>query len=511
MATNPPSERRANASANERAAAHAEWLRGALFASASAIVLLALFCPRWNIFVAWSRVPEFNEFIEVRRAATVLQQVEHPFSPLTDPIHRVVRWRLLFPLLGHVLHLPPTVFLALPALGAWLALLRLWQLARAGGCSEWTAWCATTALGATGWFFASTGWLGYFDAWLVLALLTVSHGSRTWTLAAVCVLAPWIDERFIIALPLALGIRYRERLIGNQGALREILRELMVPAAATVAYLVVRIALAGQAGSPGVGEYLKAQQALSAPFSRQLAGLWESLRFAWVFVALGLFAWLRPAPVRIRVALAAIAALTAFVGFAIANDLSRSMTLLLPLAVVGMAWGARYVKAWPAALSVMLVAALGLPARHIVTDFVLPIPRFPAVVQAWKQPVGILAPLTWVERSNGLVAAGRLPEAEQTLAIALRLAPNFAPAYNARGFVAAKSSRWDAALADFARACALEPKEDSFWFNQAFAAQQLQRPDVAARALAEAKRLAKPDSDVARKIAELERGGTLPP
>ena len=50
--------------------------------------------------------------LEVRRGASVRLQVEHPGIAIPDPLHGVIQWRLLFPVIGHVLHLPPPVLRA---------------------------------------------------------------------------------------------------------------------------------------------------------------------------------------------------------------------------------------------------------------------------------------------------------------------------------------------------------------------------------------------------------------
>jgi hypothetical protein len=63
-------------------------------------------------------------------------------------------------------------------------------------------------IGAESWFFVATGWLGYYDSWLFLGLLTVSFSQRRWLLCSACLLTPWIDERFFIGFPLALLVRW---------------------------------------------------------------------------------------------------------------------------------------------------------------------------------------------------------------------------------------------------------------------------------------------------------------
>jgi hypothetical protein len=86
------------------------------FALALAVTLLLIrfFSPSWIAFWAWARVPDvFSNGVLVRRGVHVTAQVADPFAEIPDRVHKVVRWRLLFPILGHYLGLPPGVVLAL--------------------------------------------------------------------------------------------------------------------------------------------------------------------------------------------------------------------------------------------------------------------------------------------------------------------------------------------------------------------------------------------------------------
>ena len=58
--------------------------------------------------------------LEVRRGASVLAQVKHPGAPITDTLHAAIQWRLLFPLIGHFLSLPPAAVFAFAPWAAWL-------------------------------------------------------------------------------------------------------------------------------------------------------------------------------------------------------------------------------------------------------------------------------------------------------------------------------------------------------------------------------------------------------
>ena len=98
----------------------------------SFVVGIGFFCPR---YVLWRGldIPQARYNPEVYRAYYRLQQIEHPFDPIENENNRAMRWRLLFPLLAHYLHLPRNVLFALP-FGCLLALgLTTYVVLREGG------------------------------------------------------------------------------------------------------------------------------------------------------------------------------------------------------------------------------------------------------------------------------------------------------------------------------------------------------------------------------------------
>jgi hypothetical protein len=101
-----------------------------------------------------------------------------PGAPLADPLHAAIQWRLLFPLVGRILHLSPAMLFSLADVGCLLVLGFIVGLLRRIGLAWAECAFATLLLGAASWFFTSTGWLGYYDSWLALALLAVAFAER---------------------------------------------------------------------------------------------------------------------------------------------------------------------------------------------------------------------------------------------------------------------------------------------------------------------------------------------
>jgi hypothetical protein len=179
-----------------------------VFVAAVAAFLLInyVFCPR---FVFWKGLylPEAWSNPEVNRAVDALRQLNDPFERIDNPTNDIIQWRLLFPLIGHYSRLPAVVYLAIPQVGcvATLAYLIILSFSKTG--SRRFAFLAAVAMGTSSWFFVSSGWLAYFDSWYILGLLIAAfHPLRRWLMVA-CLLVPWIDERFILGLPLTIAVR----------------------------------------------------------------------------------------------------------------------------------------------------------------------------------------------------------------------------------------------------------------------------------------------------------------
>ena len=201
--------------------------------------LLFFFSPTWGAFRVWSRVPEMGGMLEVRRGASVLLQVEHPGIEIPDKLHAAIQWRLLFPVIGHVLHLPPVIFFALADIGCVVVLAFIVTVLRRRGASFGFAGLAALVFGAGSWYFTSVCWLGYFDSWFVLGLLLVAFAEASWPMWLACAWAPWVDERFVLAAPLALLCRYVDRT--SRGKNFEWKKELGAPAGLMAAFVAVRL------------------------------------------------------------------------------------------------------------------------------------------------------------------------------------------------------------------------------------------------------------------------------
>lgn len=375
----PDAERAASAGASERMAPAVDpvertstrqlWILGALAAGAT-LLILWLFSPRYAYWPAL-HVPEINHYPDTHRAAFTLLQLDNPFIEIDNFSNRVIEWRLLFPLVFHYLHLPAWLFLAVPWIGC---LLVLWYVA-------WLVWhrtrqlpltaAAIVLIGTTSWFFTSTGWLTYFDSWYVLGGLVMAFG-RSWpTVLVAAALTPWIDERIVFMLPASLAARAAIHWCDTGRVLPD-RKEWRLAAAAVVPlglYAAVRVAsvLWFDAGSQEYAEFVLERNYPPGPLA---AGTWMGLRLAWApVVAVPLLIRSRP----LASVVGAVAAVSLAFAIVIAGDVSRSMSMLIPVAVAGVIMIAVF---RPDASRILILLAAGnllLPASHVVTTFTVPI------------------------------------------------------------------------------------------------------------------------------------------
>jgi hypothetical protein len=291
-------------------------------------------------------------------------QCEQPFGSAV--LDQGLIWRLAPALLGHVLHLRGSATFAIP----WAGLVMLLALTAA------LAWRLTRDLRSTALFTALigtttatltvTGWLGMNDAWYASALLIVAVQPQTGWLVVAGLIGPWIDERFVLGLPLACyvhaqicGIARLKHLIG-------------VVATGVALYLGIR--LANPLGLPAqrVSDYLTYSL---THFHEWLPwttlGWFMGLRAAWLLVLGPLIGLAAQRHYRHALLLAALIFLPLLVITLVSSDTSRAPTMLLPLLFLGLAQGA---GRWPPTtlqriLTGLLAANLLMPAMHVTYKY----------------------------------------------------------------------------------------------------------------------------------------------
>lgn len=313
---------------------------------------------RWDAVEVLSR-PEINRWQFVR------MQLEDPFVEIQSVSNKVIEWRLLFPLMAYATGMRPEVYAWLPVLGAFLCLSWLAWLLRRETASPWLSFLGTALFATGSWHFVAVGWLGYFDGWFMLALLLTAFSRSRHVLLVTALLAPWVDERFILALPMVLGLRFLFLKGWEPEQRKPLLKDAVCVLTPAIAYLVLRLAVLVFGSDGHSGFMLEGMLAVIGgdQWPLVLWGLWEGLRAGFILLGACLFWSYRDAPRWAFFTFLGLVALSTLVSMTIAGDTARSASVLWPLAVAGILMLAREQK--PLALwfcGGTLAANLLLPA-----------------------------------------------------------------------------------------------------------------------------------------------------
>lgn len=337
---------------------------------ALALALSLLFLsPRLFVFLGEPRTGTY----EWDRATHFLAQAE---EPLSAPVEPALRWRLAPALLAHVLQLRGNWALIVPWTGLAAALAYLAALGAVRLRDRLDATLLVLLVGTFGCTQAVTMSHGINDGWLLLALLATAFSPGGGIRLAAAFTGPWIDERYLLALPLCFACRHA---FPPAGARRS--RPFLLPGpeiAGIVPYLCLRcwITLQGDAVSTGFVSSALAMVPTILPFAP--LGWWMGARAGWLLAGFAFVAAARsPAPAASRLlAVAAAAGLVAIT--LLAADLSRSTNLFLPLLCAGAFVAGELVGVHRTRWLLGLVAVnLALPFAMVTYTWIVPILPLP--------------------------------------------------------------------------------------------------------------------------------------
>lgn len=311
----------------------------------------------------WVMAQPMPGSLEWTRALAFMQQCDHPFSrDLPDP---GLCWRLLPPVCCFLLGLHGKLALIFQPLGLIALLTQIaWWGERITG-NRRLSLLTTVLVATTSATLTVTGWLGLNDAWYLFFLVLATFAPSRLPVFTACSLGPWVDERFLLGLPLAFLLRIS--LLTAETSLRP--RSLIVPVIGGLApYLLVRLGWSLFAPPDLQSRYLgDAFHAFAAWLPYAPLGWFVGLRFGWLPV-LGAFflvgrrlGWLAATACSV----AGVAALGSLL--LVSADLSRAAPLLLPAMLAG-CWKAT--SAWSLStvqmtLGLIVTLNLALPAAHV--------------------------------------------------------------------------------------------------------------------------------------------------
>jgi tetratricopeptide (TPR) repeat protein len=399
------------------------------------------------------------------RAYFLLKQIEAPWQPIDGEgraTNLVLEWRLLPPLLAHYLSLPNWVFLSLPFLGCFATAAYVFELLYRRVARPGLVVAGTAIVCASAWLFVSTSWLGYFDAWLIFCLLCASFSPSRRVVLAVSLLAPWIDERFILALPIAAAARClwveQPSEASEAGSWRQWLGAVL---GGIAPYGAIRLIAEVAGFRHTTSQYDLSQYAASlwqvGPLM-VLKAFMHGLRFGGPFAVYVGWCLVRQYRNSWRWLLALGVVVSSVVSLVVAADLSRSLAVLCPLVVCGYALACRRWEHWLGYLAPALaIATLLLPGRHIVTTFERPIQNIVEEVRLWQTRRTLITPEHYNKLGLAALRQNQTQEAETYFDSAILVDDRYAVAYGNKGAMLHLAGRTKDALPLLDQALALDP------------------------------------------------------
>jgi len=339
------------------------FILGALFAC---LVSFIFFSPRLEVMMAFD--PKTFEF---GRATTYLMQCEDPWR--TD-IQRAMRWRLLPPAICHYLGLSGKTPLLLPWIGWLLMVLYISRIFQKQIRNHYNAYLSTALIATASVSLVSVHWFGMNDSWVWLALLTVAFSPKLYLLIMAALLAPWVDERFILGLPVALCTTYLQ----NQD-IKDLFRKALWIAACLAPYICLRLwAMFCWEADPSNDHLVYHIKIFTTWASHAPLGWWMGWRLCWLFIIYVLFQSFQKYQFRVAVFHSNITLYTLLLFLILAIDVSRSTGILIPFAILGLIlFDQRSEAVSTKALALILAAQLLIPSAHVVGTNIVPILPLP--------------------------------------------------------------------------------------------------------------------------------------
>jgi hypothetical protein len=311
-----------------------------------------------------------------------LQFQVQAIDPLASGVEPALRWRLLPAFTAHVLGMEKAAIFIFPALGVVAFLFYTFTRLEQLGFDRRSALAVLTLLASSSAVLVPLHWWGMNDAWawLALAVVVLDPSRTTWAIA--CFLGPWIDERFLIALPLACLSRW---IIHRSLSLKDGMA--LIPG--VIIYLAVRLWAwrTGAAHDPSESFVISHLQMMKDWIPYAPLGWWMAWRLAWI-LPLFVLAYLWSVNRTQALLWGCVLLATALVMIPLAADLSRSAALVLTAILCGCVLLHRHRPGLSLpVLGALAVLNLFIPTAHVVynkIDIISPLPV--ELVRWWRTP-----------------------------------------------------------------------------------------------------------------------------
>jgi hypothetical protein len=289
------------------------------------------------------------------------------------------------------------------------------------------------------------GWLTYADSWIVLAFVAIVYARSPWSLLAVGILAPWIDERFVIGLPLAIFVRTLhpagEPLLATRNPM-----EWIACLPGVIVYVGIRLwalATRDHTSATFLTANLDRVHEIGVPAVRYALGVWQGIRAGWIFVGWAIIEAFRRSGKWARVFLVAITVPSLILMLMIAADLSRAPIILLVCFLPGIEYAWR-LRPKAAKLLLCLAAAVNFltPAYQVVQNFSIRIePLWKEVGNLRHPPPGFNAQILTHRATGELFGKSDWAGALELLNAAVADDPGFLDAQIGRAFALGQLGR----------------------------------------------------------------------
>ena len=350
-----------------------EVFRSVALAFVACVASLLCFSPRLLVFTE-----EAPGSYEWTRGMNFVAQVQ---GQTGDGVEPALRHRLLPVFVARALGLHGYAALLLGWAGVLVCLACVNSLLRSLDVPERIAASSVFLLASTSAVVTSLGWLGIFDCWWVLALIVVAIAKQWWLVGLASLLAPWIDERFLIGLPIAFAARW----LIYRLTVRDVARVGLAVLLPLLPYLVWRLYSLVYSPTDASGGFVSTHFVVW--LSMVPHGWWMSYRLAWVFILLPFFV-----PNATGVSplwLGLICMCAGFAAVLTAADITRSAMVFAPLMVVGVIVSfRRYPKETLQWMPWITAANFIVPYMHVVYNKLEPVHPLPWEIIRLLKKVG---------------------------------------------------------------------------------------------------------------------------
>ncbi|BAY92057.1 MULTISPECIES: hypothetical protein [unclassified Tolypothrix] len=332
-----------------------------IFLAFTVIVSLSVsvffFSPR---FILWD-LNQIGTF-ETDRANSFLHQIENPWAA---DVESALRWRLLIPVFCHFFNIRGWFALSLSWLGVIVLLAQTaWIILRTTN-NRWFSFTGCILVSTTSAVVVSTGWLGMNDAWYLSGLMTVAFAQNPLLLIVAILSGSWLDEKFLLALPLALVTRWHQTF--QEKSQQSLLKLMLFTGIALVPYISIRMFTTLIQGDAVSSTFLKTT---FGGFFTWLPwfpmGWWMAFRLGWILLIIAFILLFRTGGIRYFLAVFCLFWTSAILITILAADMSRSAAMVLPLMVWGwiavpkdIIWGQTQMR------NLIVLGNLLIPALHI--------------------------------------------------------------------------------------------------------------------------------------------------